>query len=280
MDNDAAAAWKLACELAGDETPGASVIKHTNPCGAAHASNATDAVRLAIAGDPLAAYGGILAVSGVVNDATAQHICAEGRFFEVVLAHAFEPDALERIKDRWKNVRIMTPPDTAYSLSWRTLDDNTLLVQQSDDPRLDDGETIPGPETWTHAAGPAPDATRLAHAAAVWTTVRHLTSNAIAIGGAAPESPGDVRLFGAGAGQMDRVASCEIAITKAGALATGAIAASDAFFPFPDGPQRLVDAGVTMIVHPGGSKRDGETFALCDERGVTCMTTGWRHFRH
>ena len=114
----------------------------------------------------------------------------------------------------------------------------------------------------------------------MWTVCKHLTSNAVAIGGAEVSRPRFARLFGAGAGQMDRMTSCRIAVEKAGDLAQGAIACSDAFFPFKDGPEILINAGVTMLVHPGGSKRDEETFALCAERGVTCMLTGVRHFRH
>lgn len=113
----------------------------------------------------------------------------------------------------------------------------------------------------------------------VWIAAKHLSSNAVAIGGADP-SMGGVRLFGAGAGQMDRVTACRLAVEKAGERARGAIAASDAFFPFPDGPELLIRAGVTTIVHPGGSKRDQETFDLCKAHGVTCLTTGVRHFRH
>ncbi|HLO41883.1 MAG TPA: hypothetical protein VK176_12735, partial [Phycisphaerales bacterium] len=111
---------------------------------------------------------------------------------------------------------------------------------------------------------------------------RALTSNTVCIGGVSPgrDEPRAMRLFGAGAGQMDRVASCRLAVEKAGAHAHGAVAYSDAFFPFSDGPKILVDAGVRCIVHTGGSKRDQETFDLCNERGVTCLVTGLRHFRH
>ncbi|MBL4615924.1 MAG: hypothetical protein JKY27_13785 [Magnetovibrio sp.] len=104
-----------------------------------------------------------------------------------------------------------------------------------------------------------------------------LSSNAVLIGGIESNR---VRLFGAGAGQMDRVASCLGAIRKAGDLCKGSIALSDAFFPFPDGPQLLIDAGIKAIVHPGGSKRDGDTFELCNQHNITCLTTGTRHFRH
>jgi phosphoribosylaminoimidazolecarboxamide formyltransferase/IMP cyclohydrolase len=107
--------------------------------------------------------------------------------------------------------------------------------------------------------------------------VRALSSNAVVIGGA---DGGGVRMFGAGAGQMDRVNACRIAVGKAGARAAGAIAASEAFFPFADGPEVLIGAGVRMIVQPGGTRRDGETLAACERAGVTSLLTGRRHFRH
>jgi phosphoribosylaminoimidazolecarboxamide formyltransferase/IMP cyclohydrolase len=148
-----------------------------------------------------------------------------------------------------------------------------MLVQDRDT-RLADTDG------WTHTAGPEPDHTLLEAAALVELAARGLSSNAVAIGGPEAGSPNSVRLFGGGAGQMDRVASCKIAVEKAGDHARGAVAASDAFFPFPDGPQILIDAGVKLILHPGGSKRDQETVDLCNERGVTVVTTGTRHFRH
>jgi phosphoribosylaminoimidazolecarboxamide formyltransferase/IMP cyclohydrolase len=132
---------------------------------------------------------------------------------------------------------------------------------------------------FTHAAGPAPDAATLRDAGMLFTVAKHLKSNAVCIGAGG-------RLFGAGAGQMDRVASCRNAVEKAraamAAMPAGqaAVAASDAFFPFADGPTLLADAGVRCIVHPGGSKRDQDTFDLCNARGITCLLTGTRHFRH
>ncbi|MCA9310061.1 MAG: bifunctional phosphoribosylaminoimidazolecarboxamide formyltransferase/IMP cyclohydrolase, partial [Phycisphaerales bacterium] len=274
--NDAAGAWRLVCDLLrfdGDRA-GAAVIKHTNPCGAALAPDVASAVSAAIAGDPLAAYGGILAANVVIDGAAAERIAAPDRFFEVVLAPGYAPEALAVLRERWKNVRLLQvdPARSGEVCSVRTIPGGAL-VQEVD-------AAVPVVASWVHAAGPSADAERLTSAGAVWLFAKHLTSNAIAIGGADPERPGVVRLFGAGAGQMDRVASCEIACRKAGPLARGAIAASDAFFPFSDGPTLLVESGVTMLVHPGGSKRDGDTFALCTQRGVTCMTTGMRHFRH
>ncbi|MCA9307784.1 MAG: hypothetical protein KDA16_14740, partial [Phycisphaerales bacterium] len=172
---------------------------------------------------------------------------------------------------RWKMVRLLEMGDALPDIraEHRFLPGG-LLVQERD-------LTVPDPGSWTRSAGPEPTGDILAAAGVLETVCRALSSNAVLIGGI---DRGSVRLFGAGAGQMDRVASCLGAVRKAGDLARGAIAVSDAFFPFPDGPEILIDAGVRTIVHPGGSKRDDETFALCETRGVTCLTTGVRHFRH
>lgn len=249
----------------------AAVVKHTNPCGAASAPDARSAVDQAIAGDPMAAFGGILAISGAVDLAAAERIAAEGTFFEVVIAPSFESDASEVLMSRWKNVRLLevgqVTPDIRIEHKFLP---GGLLVQERD-------LTVPDSTAWTHAAGPGPTAETLAAGAVLEPVCRALSSNAVLIGGIDEDS---TRLFGAGAGQMDRVASCLSAVRKAGELAKGAIALSDAFFPFPDGPQILIDAGVTTIVHPGGSKNDQMTFDLCDQHGVTCLTTGIRHFRH
>ncbi|MEM1183590.1 MAG: bifunctional phosphoribosylaminoimidazolecarboxamide formyltransferase/IMP cyclohydrolase [Planctomycetota bacterium] len=272
---DASAALDLALALRRASTgPSACVVKHTNPCGAAKSSTLAGAVRGAIAGDPMAAFGGILAVDSPLDRDSAELVAAPDRFFEVVIAPSFDDDALEMLRARWANVRLLAvgDPDTeSPALLEHKSVPGGVLVQQRD-------LEAPAPSSWTHAAGPKPDGATLAAAASLETVVRALTSNAVCLGGI--DDRGTTRLFGAGAGQMDRVASCTIAIEKAGELAKGAIALSDAFFPFPDGPELLIDAGVKTIVHPGGSKRDGETFDLCNERGVTCLTTGVRRFRH
>ena len=255
---------------------GACVVKHTNPCGAAVAPTVGDAVRLGIAGDPLAAYGGILAVNRPIDAAAAEEIAGPDRFFEVVIAPEFDAGALALLSDRWKNVRLLSTGDRPAShqrkLEYRSIPGG-MLVQDRD-------QQLPDTTRWTHAAGPEPTPEVLHAASILELVVRSLSSNAVCIGGVAPELAEGVRLFGAGAGQMDRVASSTLAAQKAGELAKGAIVASDAFFPFPDGPGLLIDAGVTCIVHPGGSKRDEDTFALCNERRVTCLTTGVRRFRH
>lgn len=275
---DAAAALDLVAMLAdADRGPAACVVKHTNPCGAAIASSVEAAVDSAIAGDPLAAFGGILASSAELDAPAARRITRDGSFFEVVVAPSLAPEALDILRSRWTSVRILrTGPlraDTRSSVEMRSIAGG-MLVQQRD-------TLVMQSPRWTHAAGPAPTVATLEAAEALEIICRALSSNAIAIGAADPSIPGcSVRLFGAGAGQMDRVASCRIAVEKAGANARGAIALSDAFFPFPDGPEVLIRAGIATIVHPGGSKRDQETFDLCNRAGVTCLTTGVRHFRH
>ncbi|MBL0922621.1 MAG: bifunctional phosphoribosylaminoimidazolecarboxamide formyltransferase/IMP cyclohydrolase [Phycisphaerales bacterium] len=275
---DAAAALELVKELRRleRERVGAAVIKHRNACGAATADNALDAVDRALIGDPLAAYGGILAVNRPIDLPAAQRIGAEGVFLEVIVAPSFEPDALDFLKNRWATVRLIASGEragaAARKLDYRSVPGG-MLVQDRD-------TRSAATEQWTHAAGPAPTPERLAAAAVVWTAVKHLNSNAIAIGGLDPEKKGAARLFGQGCGMVDRVSACRLAVEKSGALTKGAIAASDAFFPFSDGPKVLIDAGVTMLVHPGGSKRDEDTIELCKSRNVTCMITAVRHFRH
>lgn len=270
--NDASAALELARSM--QTTSGrvcAVVVKHTNPCGAAAADDARTAVDLAIAGDPMAAFGGILALTAPVDRGAAERIAAEGTFFEVVIAPSFHPDAAEVLMSRWKMVRLLEVGDAVPDIrTEHKFLPGGLLVQERD-------LTVPDPASWAHAAGPKPSDETLRAGGVLECVCRALSSNAVLIGGL---DHGAIRLSGAGAGQMDRVASCLGAVRKAGELARGAIAVSDAFFPFPDGPRILIDAGVRTIIHPGGSKRDDETVALCDQHGVTCLTTGVRHFRH
>ncbi len=271
--NDASAALELVRALQNSATShhAACVLKHTNPCGAACGNSSHDAVDGAIAGDPMAAFGGILATSTEIDMQAAQRITADGTFFEVIIAPSYAPDALSLLQSRWKNLRILQTgtinPSIKREMKWLP---GGMLVQDRD-------LIVPDPSAWVHAAGPVPAPAILEAAAILEPMCRALSSNAVLIGGL---DGNRVRLFGAGAGQMDRVASCLGAIRKAGELCKGSIAFSDAFFPFPDGPEILIDAGVSMIVHPGGSKRDGETFELCQKHEVTCMTTGVRHFRH
>jgi phosphoribosylaminoimidazolecarboxamide formyltransferase/IMP cyclohydrolase len=285
--NDASAALELAIALRRVEasSAGACVIKHTNPCGAAIAKHASDAVDMAIAGDPVAAYGGIIAINVRVDAAAAKRMALKECFFEVIVAPEYDAEALGILQARWANVRLLRTGDIDAFLArqrehahaeveMRSIPGG-MLVQERDTsitPRAD----------YQHQAGPKPTASQLAAAAFLEAVGRSLFSNAVVLGGPVVAAGGEaaVRMFGAGAGQMDRVTSCRLAVEKAGPLAQGAIAYSDAFFPFPDGPQLLIEAGVAMIAHPGGSKRDGETYELCEKAGVSCVTTGVRHFRH
>jgi phosphoribosylaminoimidazolecarboxamide formyltransferase/IMP cyclohydrolase len=274
---DAGAALELVTDLR--TLPGAAaaacVIKHTNPCGAAIGADVAEAFDRAYAGDPLAAYGGIVAIAGRVDAAIADRIAKPDRFLEVVVADAFDDAAIATLANRWKNVRLIATGarSTAASSAHRLLRSvpGGLLVQEADELPVDGN-------AFQHSAGPAPtDAMR--HDAAFLAVVsKHLKSNAVCIGGGGS-------LWGAGAGQMDRVAACRHAVEKASARLKAAgkivpVAASDAFFPFDDGPRALIDAGVGCLVHPGGSKRDADTEALCRERGATLLISGVRHFRH
>ena len=273
---DASAALELAQDLTdlGDTLRACAIIKHTNPCGASVAGTTSEAFQRAYEGDPLAAYGSIVAFNGVLDPATADLMVAGDRFLEVVIAEAFEPTALATLSSRWKNVRLIALGSMRHRvnrpLSYRSIPGG-MLAQERD--------TLPvKPAEFQHVAGPAPSASVLADAGFACTVVKHLKSNAVCIGA-------DGVLWGAGAGQMDRVASCAIAIEKAKSRLAAAdaaipVAASDAFFPFADGPERLIRAGVKCIAHPGGSKRDADTIALCEREGITCLLTGSRHFRH
>ncbi len=250
----------------------AAIIKHTNPCGAAVAASGAEAFEQAYDGDPLAAYGGVLALSQSVDQAAAQRICDGQRFLEVIVAPSFDEQAEQSLGARWKNIRLLAVGELSKP-SGEQMDLKSIpggvLAQTRDN-------LVADPDQWKHAAGPAPSNTTLGHAAFLWTVTKHIKSNAIAIGKAR-------QLLGIGAGQVDRVTACRIAIEKAGDRINDqgtTIAASDAFFPFSDGPQLLIDAGVTCIVHPGGSKRDQDTLDLCNDRNVTCLLTGIRHFRH
>lgn len=274
---DAAAALELVRDLKRvrpDAVP-AAVIKHANACGAAVAPTCGQAVDAALLGDPLAAFGGILAVAGTVDPASARRCCAEGVFLEVIVAEAFEDEALAALTERWKNIRLLAigaETGSQSGVQYRSIPGG-MLAQEIDRAPID-------ADAWLVATGEEVSASRRRDAAVVWTVCKHLKSNAVCIGGGGESADGVVSIFGVGAGLVDRVSACRLAVGKAGARAEGAIAASDAFFPFNDGPQLLIDAGVTLIVQPGGSVRDADTLELCGSRGVVCLTTGTRHFRH
>lgn len=269
---DADAAWRAAHDHA---EPAVAIIKHANPCGIAVGTDVADAHAKAHACDPVSAYGGVVAANRPVTAAMAEQLAPV--FTEVVLAPDFEPEAVE-VLTRKKNVRLLRvgAPANAAPLEVRPITGG-LLVQTAD--RLD--AVVEGggddPAAWTLAAGEPADEATLADLAFAWRAVRAVKSNAILLarGGAS---------VGVGMGQVNRVDSCRLAVERANTgdeeRARGAVAASDAFFPFADGLQVLLDAGVRAVVQPGGSVRDDEVIAAATAAGVTLYLTGTRHFAH
>ena len=270
---DAEAAWRLVHELAG---PGlnfggggcvaaAVIVKHTNPCGAALDEDLATAYAEAFAGDPVSAFGGIVALSGRVDAALAQHI-AGNPLADVLIAPAFDDDALSCFADKRKNMRVLaaSPPSQA-GLSLRQIDGG-FLVQEPDLFRS-------AQETWRVVTTLAPTAEQWRDLELAWRVCARTSSNAIVLAYGR-------QVVGIGCGQQSRVDAAQIAVRKAGGRAEGGAGASDAFFPFRDGLDAVIDAGVCAVVQPGGSLRDDEVTAAADERGISMVLTGERHFRH
>ena len=273
---DADAAWRAAWDHG--ELPTVAIIKHANPCGIA--VGAPDEPIAAVharahACDPVSAYGGIIATNRPVTRELAETV--KDIFTEVVVAPGFDEDALAVLTGK-KNLRLLeVDPPVRGGVETRPISGGLLM--QSVDTVEAAGEDADGnptgddPARWRLVAGPAASEEVLADLAFAWRAVRATKSNAIllASGGAS---------VGVGMGQVNRVDSCRLAVDRAGDRATGSVAASDAFFPFADGPQILIDAGVRAIVAPGGSIRDAEVVEAADRAGVTMYFTGTRHFFH
>jgi len=254
------------------EDPAVAVIKHNNPCGAAVAGSISDAAAKAMAGDTLSGFGSGLGLNRAVDEATAEMLAEPGLFIEAIVAPGFSTAALEILtsKPKWKkNVRLMDVGDLvapANELQLRYLAGQGILVQSPDNAPDE-------PDQWEVVTDAKPDEAMLAELKFAWQIVRHVKSNAIAI-------CQDRSLVGAGAGQMSRVDSVEIAIRKAADRVAGSVLSSDAFFPFPDSIVQAADAGVVAIIQPGGSRRDDEVIAACNERKLPMVFTGRRHFKH
>ncbi|WP_214320773.1 bifunctional phosphoribosylaminoimidazolecarboxamide formyltransferase/IMP cyclohydrolase [Nonomuraea sediminis] len=261
LDSDAA--WRAAWDF---EQPCVAIIKHQNPCGIAVGADVAEAHRKAHACDPVSAYGGVIAVNGEVTQELAAQIADV--FTEVVIAPSYSAQALETLTAK-KNLRLLVCPTPPREASEFRRVDGGLLVQQVD--RVD----APGdsPEAWEHKAGPQATPEQLKDLEFAWRASRSVKSNAILLAS-------DGATVGVGMGQVNRVDSCRLAVTRAGERAEGSVAASDAFFPFADGPQVLIEAGVKAIVEPGGSIRDQETIDAAEKAGVTLYFTGTRHFFH
>jgi phosphoribosylaminoimidazolecarboxamide formyltransferase / IMP cyclohydrolase len=259
---DADAALALVAEHGG--WPFATIVKHTNPCGAAFGATLEEAYTGALEGDPVSAFGGVVGLSRPLDAATAKRIAAV--FTEVVVAPGFDEEALAVLagKPSLRLVRV-DPARPARWLGVRSVAGG--LLAQEPDPGGDD------PVGWVLRAGDPPGPDLLADLALAWSVAGHVQSNAIVLAK-------DGRVVGVGAGQQSRVDSVRIAVAKAGERAQGAAAGSDAFFPFADGVEALAAAGVVAVAQPGGSVRDPEVTAAAAAAGVAMLHTGRRHFRH
>ncbi|MDA8370041.1 MAG: bifunctional phosphoribosylaminoimidazolecarboxamide formyltransferase/IMP cyclohydrolase [Nocardiopsaceae bacterium] len=261
---DSDAALRAAYDFA---DPCVAIIKHANPCGIALGTDIAEAHRKAHECDPVSAFGGVIAVNRPVSVALAEQVA--DIFTEVLVAPEFEPGAVE-VLTRKKNIRLLTavPPDRAARPEARPISGG-LLLQSADaiDAPGDD------PATWELRAGAPADEATLADLAFAWRAVRAVKSNAILLAA-------DRATVGVGMGQVNRVDSARLAVTRAGDRVGGAVAASDAFFPFPDGLEVLAEAGVRAVVQPGGSVRDDQVIAAAEQAGVTMYFTGTRHFFH
>lgn len=268
---DADAAWRAVWDFAPQIA--VAVVKHNNPCGLAVAATAAEAHRKAHACDPMSAYGGVIATNSTVTLDMAQSV--RPIFTEVIVAPDYEPEALALLQEKKKNLRILKVAEPPKSkLQFRQIDGG-LLVQSTD---LIDA-TGDMPDAWKLVAGEAADEQTLKELEFAWRAVRCVKSNAILIAD-------DMATVGIGMGQVNRVDSANLAVERANTLdeghnrTQGAVAASDAFFPFADGAQILIDAGVKAIVQPGGSIRDEEVFEAARKANVTMYVTGTRHFFH
>jgi phosphoribosylaminoimidazolecarboxamide formyltransferase/IMP cyclohydrolase len=247
--------------------PCVAIIKHANPCGIAVGPDVASAHRKAHACDPVSAFGGVIAVNREVDLTMAEQVAEV--FTEVVAAPSFTDDALA-VLTRKKNIRLLRlPADSAPdAIEFRPVSGG-MLAQTVDrvDAAGDD------PTTWTLVAGEPLDAAGLDDLVFAWRSIRAVRSNAILLAH-------DKATVGVGMGQVNRVDAARLAVSRAGDRAAGSVAASDAFFPFADGLQVLLDAGVRAVVQPGGSVRDEEVIAAADAAGVPMYLTGTRHFAH
>ena len=246
------------------DAPAVAIIKHANPCGIAVGASIADAHAAAHACDPVSAFGGVIAANRVITREAAESIAPI--FTEVVVAPGFEPSALELLREK-KNIRLLQLPD-GFALG-----DVELRQVSGGWLRQSADRQFAAASDWQLVSGSPASASQLADLEFAWRACRAVKSNAIllASGGAS---------VGVGMGQVNRVDSCHLAVSRAGDRARGSVAASDAFFPFADGLQVLIDAGVSAVVQPGGSVRDEEVIAGAQAAGVTMYLTGERHFFH
>ena len=263
--NDADGAWELVADL---PSPACAITKHGNPCGVAIGASFGEAFRLAKDADPISAFGGVVAINGLLDEEAAAAMIEKGNKLDVVIAPGYTEAALEMFRNRsgWgKDVRILEAPlpGSEVGLALRSIRGGALAQDTDEDPG---GE-------WRVVTAKHPTEEQLAAMKFLWKIIPHVKSNAIVVGTS-------TRLLGVGAGQMNRVQSVRLALEQAGEGAKGAALASDAFFPFPDSVETAASAGIACLVQPGGSVKDDKVIAKADELGLVMCMTGIRHFRH
>lgn len=263
--NDANGAWELVADL---PTPACAITKHGNPCGAAVGASYGAAFRTARDADPISAFGGVVAINGVLDREGAEAMIEKGNKLDVVIATDYTDEALDLFKNRkgWgQDVRILRAPLPADSVevTVKSIRGGALLQDSDEDPGTE----------WKVVTDVAPTEEQMAAMRFLWQVIPHVKSNAIVVGV-------NDTLLGVGAGQMNRVQSVRLSLEQAGEQAKGAALASDAFFPFPDSVETAAAAGIAAIVQPGGSKKDPDVIAKANELGIAMVFTGVRHFRH
>ena len=264
--------------------PAVCIVKHNNPCGTAVADDPLEAFRLAYQGDPVSAFGGILALNQKLDHRIAEEVLGYRGFkLDAIVAPAITADAAQMLatKKKWGADCILMETASLENFS-RSASLESRAGAYRDVRSIPGGVLVQGPDVidleqefaaLKTVTKRAPSAAELAALKFAWVLCKHVKSNAIVLGSG-------TAVVGIGAGQMSRVDSVEIALKKAGARARGSVLASDAFFPFPDGPEAAAKAGVTAIVQPGGSVKDSEVIAVCDQYNLAMVFTGIRHFRH
>ena len=266
IDLDAALATVREFGYGPGSQPAAVVVKHTNPCGVATGSDAADALTRALDADRVSAFGGIVAINAPVDGATAQQLTS--LFLECVVAPAFDADARAHLAAK-ANLRLLELSPEAIARASRQQLRTVLggvLVQELDDQLVDES-------AWQVVSERQPSAEELNDLRFAWKLVRHVRSNAITVAK-------DGQSLGVGAGQMNRVGSARLALEAAGEKARGAVLASDGFFPFDDTVRLAASHGITAVIQPGGSVRDADSIAACNELGLAMVVTGRRHFLH
>jgi phosphoribosylaminoimidazolecarboxamide formyltransferase/IMP cyclohydrolase len=263
---DLDACWELVSEFAGSDDAAVAIIKHTNPCGAATGATVLEAYQRALAADPVSAFGGVIGINREVDAEAAEEIAK--LFVEAIVAPSFTPEAVARFAAK-KNLRLVEIAP-AHSTQIIKQVSGGLLVQDADLKQITEAEM----KTVT---GRAPTAEEMRALLFAWTVCKHVKSNAIVY---ARFDGGHGQTVGVGAGQMSRVDAAKFGAMKAALPLAGSVAASDAFFPFPDGLEVVANAGATAVIQPGGSVRDNEVIEAANRLGVAMVFTGIRHFRH